>query len=82
MAHATFEKGAHPGGSRGVECVVLELTPRWVPLVQLVLVKLGLQRREVPFECDDVIRRAHVSRDRESSRLLHREVPDGLRCPA
>lgn len=44
----TFEKGAHPGGSRGVECVVLELTPRWVPLVQLVLVKLGLQRREVP----------------------------------
>ena len=34
--------------------------------------------RTVPSECDDVIRRAHVSRSRG---LPHREVTDGLRRP-
>ena len=31
-----------------------------------------------PSECDDVIKRAHVSRSRG---LPHREVSNGLRCP-
>ena len=35
----------------------------------------------VAFECNDVIRRAHVSRKAESSRLPHREVTDGLLHP-
>ena len=34
-----------------------------------------------PSECDDVIRRAHVSRSRVGSRLTHREVAGGVQPP-
>ena len=87
MAGVGVQRGAVCGASdrcSTVRCTTYRAAP-WKRLLQSLglytrirwLVRLQTLRIR-PSECDDVIKRAHVSRSRG---LPHREVTDGLRRP-